>query len=203
MKYDNLIRNVSKGASIVLPVRRYRVCNAARSKFKRMQKSSELKSPQTPGIKSYKITNLIADTKQRKSYKKLSNVQKYRRVNEICDIVLRHSMDNNSTSDCMPDPIDIRHNEELASNVMIFFMDLRYELEKHLCLNFDILDIHNIHNTTEEVDQTMEECTDEHVMNLVNDFLEEVVNENDSNRIDNLQRFSDKMFTSIPKYAYN
>ena len=128
MMYDNLILHVSEGASIVLPVRRYRVCNAARSKFKRMQKSSELKSPQSPGIKSYKITNLIAENKQRKSYQTMSHVQKYRRVNEIFALVLRQSMENTSTSDDMPHPIEIRHNEELGSKVMNFLMDLHYEL---------------------------------------------------------------------------
>ena len=40
--------------------------------------------------------------------------------NDICALVLRHSMDNTSTSDDMPDPIEIRHNEELGSNVIIF-----------------------------------------------------------------------------------
>ena len=99
-----------------------------------MQQDSDIISPQSPVIKSYKITNLIAENKQRKSFKRMSNVQNYRRVNEICALVLRHSMDNTSTSDDMPDPIEIRHNEELGSNSINFFMDLRYELEKHLCI---------------------------------------------------------------------
>ena len=56
MKYNTLMRNVGENAREVLPFRGYRVCNNARRHFKKV-----LKSPQSPGKKLCKISNLIAE----------------------------------------------------------------------------------------------------------------------------------------------